>query len=407
MSSRTTRLTVLLVGASLGSVGWGAVLPFLYADIADARGLGAASAAITFTAFAIGSLVAAPWAGRLADRSRPAVVATVARLAMVATIVAIMLAQGLPVLALAAIGYGASLAIVQPAVSVMVLELAPVAKRRDVFAWQFIGLNLGLALGGVVGGHVVDLTHATGARPAYAFAALCSLASALLVGRAGRGTAPAAADVRIEDSVGYRTVLRAPGVRWMLAVTVLLTLACYAQYDSGLPAYALSVLDVDPATLGTAVAVNAVLVGVLTAPVVRMTRHVSPARLLALCGLMWIGVWVVLGIPMLSGGLAGSLVIGGYALFSIGETMLAPVLTPLAAALAPEGAVGRTLAAVTGAQTLATAVGPGLSGALLALGAPSGFIVLQIAVCAIAVVGAKRLHGSIRHLRREELTLAG
>ncbi len=45
---------------------------------------------------------------------------------------------------------------------------------------------------------------------------------------------------------GYRAVLRAPGVRWMLAVTVLLMLACYAQFDSGLPAYVLSVLHVAP-----------------------------------------------------------------------------------------------------------------------------------------------------------------
>ena len=54
MRSSTGRLAVLLVGASFGAVGWGAVLPFLYADIADARGLGASMAALTFSVFALG-----------------------------------------------------------------------------------------------------------------------------------------------------------------------------------------------------------------------------------------------------------------------------------------------------------------------------------------------------------------
>lgn len=412
MRASTGRLAGLLVGASFGAVGWGAVLPFLYADIADARGLGASMAALTFSVFALGSLVAAPWAGRLADQRRPAAVATLARLTMVLAIVVLMYAGNVATLALGAFGYGASLAMIQPSVSVMVLELAPAARRRDTFAWQFIGQNLGLALGGVVGGYLVDLTRPDGSRPAYAFAAVCSLVSAVVVAAVGRGTGRRAS-VAAGDTVvvapggfGYRTVLRAPGVRWMLAVTVLLTLACYAQFDSGLPAYALSVLDVAPATLGTAVAVNAVLVAVLTAPVVRATRTVAPARLLATCAVAWIGVWLVLALPMLHLGPASAFVIGGYALFSIGETMLAPVLTPLAAALAPEGATGRTLAAMTGAQTLATAVGPALSGALLGVGTPSGFLALQLLCCALAVVGARRLHRTVGSARRSELALA-
>src|SRR5438067_5782120 len=47
---------------------WGAVLPFLYADIATARGLGASVAAVTFSAFALGALLAAPIANAEKDR---------------------------------------------------------------------------------------------------------------------------------------------------------------------------------------------------------------------------------------------------------------------------------------------------------------------------------------------------
>lgn len=412
MRARNRQLLVVLIGASFGAVGWGAVLPFLYADIANARGLGAAAAALTFTAFAFGALLASPVAGRLADRCRPVTVATAARLAMVVMIIWLMVAPSPGELWVAALGYGAALALLQPSVSVLVLGLTPPERRRDAFAWQFIGQNLGLAIGGVVGGHLIDLATPTGARPAYLFAAAGSLVSAVLVAaarvrsdRPARGEAPAPADpAEAADAVGFRAVLQAPGVRWLLAVTAVLTLACYAQFDSGLPSYALTVLDIDPGTLGTAVAVNAVLVAALTAPVVRLTRTVAPGLLLAACASIWVVVWLVLGVPLLHHAAAAAFVVMGYALFSLGETMLAPVLSPLAATLAPSGAVGRTLAAMNGAQTAATAVGPGLSGALLGLGLPAGFIALQVLCCAVAILGARRLNLAASH--REDVALA-
>lgn len=405
MRASRRRLALLILGVSLGSVGWGAVLPFLYADVAEARGLGPSAAAVTFTAFAVGALSAAPVAGRLADRGQPVVVATVARLAMLVALLGLSWAGGVATLWSAALAYGAAYAVIQPAVSVLVLEITPTRRRRDAFAAQFIGLNLGLALGGLVGGWLVDLSHPTGVRPAYLFAAAASAVSAVVVAAAGRMVTPGSSGrLRLTTrpasdhsrEVGtYRDVLRAPGVRWMLAVTVLLTLACYAQYDSGLPSYALIVLDVDPAILGTAVALNSVLVAALTAPVVRGTRSVSPATLLALCGATWIVVWGVFAVPLGVPGGAAAFVLLGYALFSLGETMLAPVLSPLAATLAPAGAVGRTLAAMNGAQTLATAVGPALAALLLGLGVPLGFIALQVLCCGLAVVGARRLGRSL------------
>lgn len=407
MLPSSRRLAVLLFGSSIGAVGWGAVLPFLYADLATARGLGAAAAAVTFTAFAVGALVAAPVAGRLADDADPVVVGTAARFAMAAAIAALAYGRSPLLLCLAAAGYGAALSVMQPATSVLLLEATPTSRRRDAFAWQFIGQNLALALGGFVGGRLVDLTSPTGARPAYAFAAVAAVLSAVVVAVAARGHAARVSTPPepVED-VGYRAVLRVPAVRWLLVVTVLLTLACYAQFDSGLPAYALNVLSVRPSTLGVAVALNAVMVAALTGPVVRMTRSRPAAALLATCGVLWVGVWLVLGLPLLHREWGSTLVVAGYALFSVGETMLAPVLSPLAGQLAPQGAAGRTLGAITGAQTLATAVGPGLSGALLGLGAPAGFVALQLLCCSGAIVGARRLFHAMHRPKPQLLQIA-
>ena len=398
MRASTGRLAVLIAGSSLASAGWGSVLPFLYSDIAGARHLGATVAAMTFTAFALGSLLAAPAAGRLADRRSPVSVAAVARLLIAIAVIALALAQSALTVWAAAAALGAAVALSQPAIQVILLAWTPDNRHRQVFAWQFIAMNLGLAIGGFVGGFVINLSTPTSSRPIYLIAAAGALLSSAVVFLTGRG-APVTAvpDVSTNADSGHRSVTGTPALRWLLAVTVLLTLACYAQYESGLPAYVLDTLTVSPKLLGTAVALNAILVALLTGPVVSMTRNRPPAALLATCAAIWIGCWLLLGLPLLWTKLAPIAVLGGYSAFSVGETMLAPILSPLAAELAPDGAVGRTLAAVTGATTAASAVGPAVSGALLALHLPSGFIALQVACCLAAIAAAAKLGKLTRH----------
>jgi MFS family permease len=392
MRAGLSRTIVLLSGGALAQAGWGAVFPFLYADIANARGLGSAVAAGTFTAFAVGSIVAAPVAGWLADRTNPTVVAALARVSLAVFTFLLALSGSTQTVLLSAAGFGASLALAQPAIQVILLARTPANRRRDVFAWQFIAINLGAAGGAAIGGALVDLSSQAGMRPVYAVAALASLLSAVVVAIAGRGAHAGVMDARGgAESVSYRMILSSPAVRWLLAVALFITLACYAQYDAGLPAYVLDSTTVTPALLGTAVAINAILVAALTGPVVAYTRRRSGTTLLAMCGLLWIGCWVIFGLPLLISGMDGAFIVLGFAALSFGETMMAPILSPLAAALAPVGATGRTMAAVTGASTIATAIGPILSSVLLGVQLPAGFIAMQVLFCVAAIAMALRL----------------
>lgn len=73
-------------------------------------------------------------------------------------------------------------------------------------------------------------------------------------------------------------------------------------------------------------------------------------------------------------------------MFALGEAMLSPVLTPLAASMAPAGATGRTLAAVSASRTLAGALGPALSGVLISAGVPAAFVTIQLGCCVASAV---------------------
>ncbi|UQX89542.1 MFS transporter [Jatrophihabitans telluris] len=415
MRSGLGRTLVLLSGGALATAGWGAVFPFLYADIATARGLGAGVAAGTFTAFAVGSIVAAPAAGWLADRANPTLVAVLSRLALAAFTGLLVLVSSPAMIWAVAAGFGASLALAQPAIQVILLARTPIERRRDVFAWQFIAINLAAAAGAAIGGVLVDLSSQQAMRPVYAVAVLSALISALAVGLAGRGAhSGVLAGQGAAETVSYRSILAKRPVLWLLGVSLLITLACYAQYDAGLPAYILDATTVKPSLLGAAVAMNAILVAVLTGPVVAYTKRRSLTSLLAICALLWVGCWLIFGLPLIIGGFDGAFVMIGFAALSFGETMMAPILSPLAAALAPEGATGRTMAAVSGASTVATAIGPILSSALLGLHLPAVFIVMQVVFCLAAAASSLKLRRIMavsrsrsEHPARMELELAG
>lgn len=394
MRSGLGRTLVLLAGGALATAGWGAVFPFLYADISTARGLGGGVATGTFTAFALGSVIAAPIAGWSADRSNPTVVAALSRVALAVSTVLIAVASRPLTIWLAAASFGAALAMAQPAMQLILLARTPADRRRDVFAWQFIAVNLGAAAGAALGGTLVDLSSQAAMRPVYLLAAAAALVSAGVVAIAGRGAqAGPRAGNDGGQSAAYAVLLCNKQIRWLLGIALLITLACYAQFDAGLPAYVLKSTATTPALLGGAVALNAVLVAILTGPVVAFTRRRRGSSLLASCALLWVGCWVIFGLPLLVSGFDSVFVFLGFAALSFGETMMAPILSALAATLAPAGAVGRTMAAVTGAGTLATALGPILSGALLGLGLPAVFIAMQVLFCLAAAAAALRLRG--------------
>jgi len=392
------RTLVLLIGGALAQAGWATVFPFLYADISTARGLGGFVAAGTFTAFAVGSIAAAPVGGWLADRPNPTLVASTSRVALAVSIVALAYAPTPATIWAAAVAFGVSLALAVPAIQVILLARTPARRRRDVFAWQFIAINIGAAGGAAVGGSLVDLSSQAAMLPVYLLAAAAALVSAVVVAAAGWGAHSSGLHgVTDGNPVTYRMLFQNRAIRWLIVVALLITLACYAQYDAGLPAYVLDSMEVSPGVLGSAIAGNMVLVALLTAPVVAFTRRKYGTTLLALCALMWALCWLVFGVPLVVHGHDALFVFLGFAALSFGETMMAPILSPLAASLAPEGAAGRTMAAVTGATTIATAIGPILSGVLLGAGVPAAFIALQVVICLATAVASVRLSALLRH----------
>ena len=390
------RARLLVLASTVSMLGWGSVLPYQYAYAANTRGWGGLVAASAASLFSIGALAAAPLGGRLTDRFDPERVAVVAKV-VAAVAVAFLIVAGTPVLFLAGMFvFGAGITAGAPAQTVLVLRWVGSRDRRRVFALVFTGQAVGMAIGAFAAGYLIDLKQVDGMWPAFATAAIGFVLSAGLIGLAGRG-APVEEVPVPEDapsaSVGsaIRVILATPTLRWTAVITTTLALGFYAQFESGLPAYAITVLGVSERTIGTAAAVNCLVVVVLQMAVVRWTARRSAPSLLVAVGSIWVLSWLLLAAASLVPELAGTMFVVVFGVFAVGETMYAPVLNPLTASLAPSGMVGTTLGLLAALQTGVSAAGPLLAGVALSTGRGSLFVAVHVGISLVAVFAALRL----------------
>lgn len=395
------RARLLIVASAIGMLGWGAVLPYQYAYAAETRGWGALMAAAASTLFSIGALVAAPIAGRLSDRANPVVVAVVAQL-LGATGVAALIVVDSPAAFLAGMFvFGLGLTGSVPAKQVLALNWSTSDDRRKVFAYKFTGEALGMAAGAFLAGQIIDLDRADGLDIGFAMAAAGFVVSSLLIAIAGRGfrlsaefAAPHldASNRPVGSGSGVvRAILTTPALRWTAVVTITLALGFYAQFESGLPAYGLTVLGVDASTIGIAAAVNCIVIVALQVIMVRLTAKRDAPSLLMAVGLIWVVSWMVMSFAQFAPGIAAALFVMTYGIFAVGETIYSPVLNPLTAQLAPKGMVGQTLGTIGALQTAFSAAGPLVAGVLLGAGLGDVFLGLHLGVSVIAVFAAWRI----------------
>jgi hypothetical protein len=236
--------------------------------------------------------------------------------------------------------------------------------------------------------------------PAFSIAAGSFLVSAGLLALVGRTSSrpvsipdpPTSASPDAGSLATYRQLLNSRQLRLLALVSMALAAGFYAQFETGLPAFALQSLNVQPSTIGVAAAANCLVIVALQWLVVRLTGGHHGAALLVVVASIWVFSWLLLEVALfVSPEVSAVLFVVAFMSFAIGETMYAPVLSPLAAALAPAGLVGTTLGGLAALRTGVSAAGPLVAGVLLALDAPHVFVLVHVLVNVIGGVFAWRL----------------
>lgn len=257
---------------------------------------------------------------------------------------------------------------------------------------QFFLQNLGLGVGGLIGGHLVDTTSAASFTLLFAIEAAMFLLLVVVMVTVRMPHAP-----RIEgapQASGRGSWKQLMGNRAMVQLCVLgfvLFFACYGQFESGLSAYGVEAAGISTSALGTALAANTLMIVVAQFAVLRFVERRRRSRVIAAVGLIWAVAWAVAGYAGLGHGsqeMATAAFVSTYALFGLGEAMLSPTVAPLVADLAPEGMAGQYNSAFALVKQLALAVGPAVGGPLGAsLHAPYivAFLVFSLGITVLAV----------------------
>lgn len=388
----------LIVAAALGHFGWGTILPYQYVYASETRGWGSIVGALASSLFSVGALVAAPVAGRLTDRRRPASILISAQTVAACGTIGMLVANNAWTFCASSFVFGCGMTGASPAKSVLVLRWASGGDRRRVFAYRFTGESVGMALGALASGAFVDLSRPGGMTMSYVTACVALGLAALFVAVAARRARNRAGsdEVRTPNRVSLRSaikqILAVRPLRWVAVITVSLSLAFYAQFGAGLPAYALSVLHVDEMMIGLGAAVNCATIVALQFVMLKVTANRQPGPMLILVGGIWVLCWSLLGLAPNWPGVSTLIFVSLYGVFAVGETIFAPILNPLVAQLAPPAIAGATLGTFAALQTTFSAVGPLVAGVLLGGGLPEAFVGLHLAISVTAVVAAWRLH---------------
>jgi MFS family permease len=379
------------LGNALSAFGNGFTVPFLFVYVAQVRGLGASTAGVVLSAFAAAALVVLPFTGRAIDRRGPLpVVLAGAVVAAVGSFGFGLAADAPSAIAFSAV-LGAGIAVIQPALATLIVWCSTPATRSRAFATQFFVQNLGLGIGGLIGGLIVDPT-----RPATFTRLFVIEATMFLVLGAIVATVRLPRTARIEDIDEAPGAKARGGLRALVADRTMVQLcvlgavmffACYGQFESGLSAFATQVTRIQPATLGVALAANTAVIVVAQFVVLGPVERRRRSRVIAAVGVIWTVAWAAAGLSGVIHGhqaWATGAIISTYALFGLGEALLSPTVAPLVADLAPESMVGQYNSAFALVKQLALAIGPAVGGALAGAGLYGTYIVMLLA-CSLGI----------------------
>ena len=264
---------------------------------------------------------------------------------------------------------GAAFGVTWPGFQTLIATVVPAELRQRYFGVNFTLLNLGIGIGGIVGGMLVDVERLVTFQTIYLADAVSYLPGLFLLTVPLRHVAgrPEHPHGKEPVRVGYLEVARRPAVAPLLLLSFVSSYVGYSQLNAGMPAFARAVGEVSTQGLGLAFAANTLVIVVLQLVVLQRIEGRRRTRVIAVMGVVWAGSWLLLGATGLVSGTWGAtlLVAACASVFAFGETLLQPTIPALVNELAPDHLRGRYNALSSGTFQLAAIVAPPIAGIMV------------------------------------------
>ena len=361
--------------------------------LSEVRHISATVAGLAIAWEALLSFAIAPVGGWLIDRFGPGVLLRICPLVMAVGVAGWAFVETAPqafipatIMAIGSVG-------LWPASATLMARLVGEEQRQRAFGINFALLNLGIGVGGLVSGLIVNVDHPRTFELLYIGDALSFVVYAgfMFSLRSVSGPIVRAPHEEVPTG-GYREVLRDRAMQRIVVMSILLLSCGYGAIEVGFPYFATKLVGVSERIVAFGYVGNTLAIVVGQLLVIRLIQGRRRTRVLQLVGVLWALSWVVLGLAVpAAGALALVLVVLSPIVFAVGETLFQPVAPAIVNDLAPEHLRGRYNTFGSLSWSISGMLGPAIAGALLGAGLGALWITTVTAGCLIATLLALRI----------------
>jgi MFS family permease len=407
---------LLLSIVAIQFLGTGLVLPFHVVYLHEVRGFPLSDVGLLLGVPPLMGLLVVGPGGSAIDRIGARRVQLGVLLLLVVGDAVLAFATTRPVAALALGINGAAFGMMWPASQSLVATVIPQQLRQRYFGVNFTLINLGIGVGGIIGGFLVDVGRPRTFQAIYLADGASYLPALLLLLGPLRHVAGKVVVSHDGDAapMGYLAVLRSPAMATLTVLSFVSSFVGYSQLNAGLPAFARGVGEISTRALGLAFAANTLVIVVLQLVVLQRIEGRRRTRVISVMGVVWAFSWLLLGFSGLVPGTLGAtlLVAACASVFAFGETLLQPTIPALVNDLAPDHLRGRYNALSSGSFQLAAVIAPPIAGVLIghALGdVYIGLLIVGSLVCGLVAIAwlEPRLDPSVNGVREDETAADG
>lgn len=355
------RVWVVSLGILVNRIG--NFLPVFIVLYLTQRGYSAGAAGLVLGVSGVGNVLGNAVGGYLADRIGRRWTIVLSAVTTSALTAAIPFLGPLPLI-VAVVGLiGVTSQIYRPAAAAVLLDSVAANNQARLAAFGVFrfAMNLGAALGGVIGGVLADTSY-VGLFLGNATACLLfGVVVALLLRDTPERSEQDEAQAKAEQAVGYRQALADRALLRFLLMTVFAEFV-YIQSTVGLPLHVTDV-GLSARVFGFLIGLNGLLVLVLELPITGAVARYRPEHVLFVGNL-------IVGVGLALTGFTSSMILlaATVLVWTVGEMMTSSISQAYLGSLAPPHMVGRYQGLHGVAYTTGTGAGPLIGGAVYAFG---------------------------------------
>jgi MFS family permease len=377
----------IIFGICLNAIGGGMTLSLLLVYLHDMRGFTNTFGGLLLAYGSLVSIIASSPMGALVDRIGPKKVIIGGLLLNSAAAFSLSQVQTHFQAVIVMTGLNIAGQAIWPSQSVILTRLTPERDRSKIFGFNFMLLNLGLGVGGLLSSLIIQRGDLLSFQIMYWVDAGTFLLYLLIVLTLRGEHVNKYIPKENEPKTGsYRDLFEIKPLMFLGIAGIILFTFGYGTIQAGIPVFATQFLGLSPKWLGIIFGVNTLSIVIFQPLVMRVIDKYSKYAALIAVGLVWALSWVFVGIapylPLFASGIALSL---SQFIFAVGEMIQAPTIPTLANELAPEHIRGRANSWMSLQWSVSGVLGPAITGLMLGADLATAWIITMFIGCFLSI----------------------